>query len=159
MVGCLPWQVLLALCNVLGEAKSRPFSGASERCFIHVGSRLIFKHKTRLERFARDKHSSLLQKSVKCGRKKFYDIDTCSWTEWNKCENGPTKNSNRKLILLPGNTNQEGLNTHDFLIKVACFVIELIMLAISKETSLYRLVQGGQLYRTFPFSKGSLLLH
>ncbi len=33
------------------------------------------KHQTRQERFARDKHSSLLRKSVNYGRKKFYEID------------------------------------------------------------------------------------
>ncbi len=31
-------------------------------------------HKTRLERLARDKHSSLLQKSVNYGQKKFNNI-------------------------------------------------------------------------------------
>jgi hypothetical protein len=38
-----------------------------ERC-----SGLTCKHYTRLERLARDKHSSLLRKSVNYGRKKFY---------------------------------------------------------------------------------------
>ncbi len=36
-----------------------------------VGPGLTHKHKTRLERLAKDKHLSLLQKSVNYGRKKF----------------------------------------------------------------------------------------
>jgi hypothetical protein len=39
-----------------------------------VGSGLIHKHWTRLERLASDKCSSLLQKVVNYGRKKFYNI-------------------------------------------------------------------------------------
>jgi hypothetical protein len=42
------------------------------------------------------------------------------------------------------------------LIKVACFVRKGIMFSISKEAYLNLLVQGGQMYRAFPFSKGSL---
>ncbi len=34
--------------------------------------RLTHKHYTKLERLAKDKHSSLLQKSVNCDRKMFY---------------------------------------------------------------------------------------
>jgi hypothetical protein len=49
-------------------------SRAPERCFTRVGSGLTCKHYTRLERLARDKHSSLLQKFVTYGRKKFYNI-------------------------------------------------------------------------------------
>ncbi len=39
--------------------------------FTLVGSVLNCKHYTKLERLARDKHSSLLQKSVSYGRKIF----------------------------------------------------------------------------------------
>ncbi len=39
-----------------------------------VSSILIHNHWTRLERLARDKHSSLLQKFVNYGQKKFYNI-------------------------------------------------------------------------------------
>ncbi len=46
--------------------------GAPERFLTRVGSELTRKHQTRLERFTREKHSSLLQKSVNYGRKKFY---------------------------------------------------------------------------------------
>ncbi len=41
-----------------------------------VGSCLNHKHQTRLERLARDKHSSLLGSFVNYGRKKLYNIDT-----------------------------------------------------------------------------------
>ncbi len=54
-----------------GKANSVPYSGA--RCFTRVGSGLTHKNQTRLERLARDKHSSLLRKSVNCGRNKFYE--------------------------------------------------------------------------------------
>jgi hypothetical protein len=43
-----------------------------ERCFTRVGSGLTRKHYAKLESVARDKHSSLLQKSVNYGRNKFY---------------------------------------------------------------------------------------
>jgi hypothetical protein len=43
---------------------------------LKVGSSLACKHYTRLERLAKDMDSSLLQKSVNYGRKKFYNIDT-----------------------------------------------------------------------------------
>jgi hypothetical protein len=58
----------------VGKDRSLPYCGASERCFIHLGSGLTSKHWARLERLARDKHSSLLQKTVNYGRKKFYNI-------------------------------------------------------------------------------------
>ncbi len=55
------------------HAQSLPQSGAPEKCFTRVGSGLTGKHQTRLERLAKDKHSSLLRKSVNCSRNKFYD--------------------------------------------------------------------------------------
>ena len=65
---------LLAKSNVfwLGQ-KAPPQVGAAERCFSWIGSCLTCKHYTRLERLARDKHSSLLRKSVNYGHKKFYN--------------------------------------------------------------------------------------
>ncbi len=45
-----------------------------ERDSTEIGSVLSCKHQTRLLKFARDKHSSLLQKFVNYGRKKFYNI-------------------------------------------------------------------------------------
>ncbi len=66
-----PRQVLLAQSNVCGNTRSLPQSGVSKRCFIRVGSCLIFKHQTRLERLARDKHSSLLRKPVNYRQKSF----------------------------------------------------------------------------------------
>ncbi len=57
------------------KAKSLSLSGAPFRCFTWVGSGLICKHQTRLERLARDKRSNLLRKFVTYGRKKFYNID------------------------------------------------------------------------------------
>jgi hypothetical protein len=43
----------------------------AERFFTRAGSGLTRKHETRLERLARDKHLSLLRKSVNYGRKSF----------------------------------------------------------------------------------------
>ncbi len=50
-----------------GKARAYPIE-AHFRCYT-VGQvpGLSHKHPTRLERLARDKHSSLLQKSVNCG--------------------------------------------------------------------------------------------
>ncbi len=70
----------------VGEARSLPLSGAPERWFTQVGSSLTHKYQTRLERLNRDKHSSLLQKSVSYGQKKFYNIGP-----WSQChKNCPT---------------------------------------------------------------------
>ncbi len=58
----------------LGKARSLPYSGVFERGFICLGSNLISSHYSRLERLARDKHSSLLRKSLNYGQKKVYNI-------------------------------------------------------------------------------------
>ncbi len=55
----------------VGKARSLPYSWASERGFVHVGTCLACKHWTGSERLARDKHSSFLQKST-LRTKKFY---------------------------------------------------------------------------------------
>ncbi len=47
--------------------------------------------------------------------------------------------------------------TADLLIKVARFVKQERMFAMSKAAYLYKLVQGGQLYWALPFSKASLV--
>ncbi len=53
-----------------------------ESCFTWVGSGLTHRHQTRLERLARNKHTSLLRKSVNYGRKKFYS--TGPWRQSHK---------------------------------------------------------------------------
>ncbi len=58
----------------MGKARGLPQGRVPERCFTWVGSGLTRKFQTRLERLARDKNSSLLQKSVNYGCKKFYRI-------------------------------------------------------------------------------------
>ncbi len=50
------------------------FSGAHEKCFTGVGSGLPHKHRARLERFIRDKHTSMLQTFVNYNWKRFYNI-------------------------------------------------------------------------------------
>ncbi len=75
-----------------GKTETYP-NGAPEKCFTWVGYSLTRKHQTRLERLARDKHYSLLQKSVNYEHNKFYstgprasvtkekkfcNIDTCN---------------------------------------------------------------------------------
>jgi len=52
------------------KARSLPKSGAPDRCFTLEGSGLTLKHLTRLERPAREEHSSLLQTFVNYGLKK-----------------------------------------------------------------------------------------
>ncbi len=59
----------------LGKARSLPTSGASERCFIHLGYSFTSKHKTKLERLAMDKHSNLVRKSANYGQF-YYSIGT-----------------------------------------------------------------------------------
>jgi hypothetical protein len=58
----------------VGKAGSLPLSGAPERCFNWVDSCLPCKQYTILQRLARDEHSSLLQKFVANGSKKFNNI-------------------------------------------------------------------------------------
>ncbi len=69
-----PWQTVPAQARIVGEARSLPQSGATERWFTWVGSGLTCNHYTRMDRLARDKHSSLLRKFVNYGQKKFYNI-------------------------------------------------------------------------------------
>jgi len=60
----------------VGEANGPTLSGASESCFTRVGSGIIHRHYTRLERLARDKHSSLLWTLINDCCKKFYNLDS-----------------------------------------------------------------------------------
>ncbi len=62
-------------CLIFGsKARAYP-SEAPFRCStLGYAPGLTHKHKTRLGRLARDKHSSLLRKSVNYGRKKFYSV-------------------------------------------------------------------------------------
>ncbi len=59
----------------VGKARSLPLNGAPQRCLTCVGIALpAHTVYTILESLARDKHSSLLQKFVTCGSKKFDTI-------------------------------------------------------------------------------------
>ncbi len=60
------FQPCLMLAGMAGAYPSEFFQ------VIHAPS-LTHKHQTRLERLAKDKHSSLLRKSVNYGRNNFYD--------------------------------------------------------------------------------------
>ncbi len=68
----VPGKPLQPSLMFVGKARGLPWSGAPVRCLIWIGSGFTCKHETMLERLTRDKHSSLLQKSVNYGRKKFY---------------------------------------------------------------------------------------
>jgi hypothetical protein len=57
-----------------GKARNLTKSGAHGRCFTWAGFSLTREHQARLERLAREKRSSLLQKFVKYVFKKFYKI-------------------------------------------------------------------------------------
>jgi hypothetical protein len=59
---------------IVGEARSLTLSGAPERCFTWVGSGITRKYYNRLERLARDKHSSLLHKFANYGQKSFITL-------------------------------------------------------------------------------------
>ncbi len=63
-----PFQPILMF---VGEARSLPKSGAPEGSFTRVGSGLTRKYWTRVERLARDKHSSVLVTFVNYGRISF----------------------------------------------------------------------------------------
>jgi hypothetical protein len=66
-----PFQPSLMFVGKAGEYPSE----ASFRCStLGWAPDLAHKHQTRLERLARDKHCSLLQKTVNYGCKKFYRI-------------------------------------------------------------------------------------
>jgi hypothetical protein len=61
--GFVPGKRFLPSLMFVGEAWNLPYSGVPESCFTQVGSGLTCNHKTRQERLARDKHSSLLKSS------------------------------------------------------------------------------------------------
>ncbi len=67
-----PFQPSLML---VGKARSLLQSGAPEGCFTQVSSCITCKNQTRLERLAKDKHCSLLQKCINRGHKKFYSTE------------------------------------------------------------------------------------
>jgi hypothetical protein len=72
----------------VGKARGLLLSGAPEKGFTQVCSSLTCKYYTRLEKLARDKRSTLLQKFVTYDSKKFYNI-------------GPRlPNRTRKFVLL-----------------------------------------------------------
>ncbi len=58
------------------KVRSVPQSVSPKGGFTWVGSGLTNKHQSKLEKLAIDKHSSLLQKFVTYGRKKFYNVET-----------------------------------------------------------------------------------
>ncbi len=67
-------------CTVLADKAGAYQSEAPFRCSnLGQAPGSTRKHKTKLERLARDKHSSLLRKFVNYGNKKFYNIDP--WPE------------------------------------------------------------------------------
>ncbi len=55
-----------------GKAETYPSDAPLKCSTLGSAPGLTHKYKTRLERLARDKHSSLLRKSVNYGSKKFY---------------------------------------------------------------------------------------
>jgi hypothetical protein len=56
------------------KVRSLPMSEVPEKYSTEIGSGLLRRHQTRLEKLARDKHSSLLRKSIKYGCKKFHNV-------------------------------------------------------------------------------------
>ncbi len=66
----------------VGKARSLPYSAAPESYATWGGSGLTYKPYTRLERLAREKHSSFLRKFVNYGRKKFNNIGPRRWSIW-----------------------------------------------------------------------------
>ncbi len=93
----VPGKLLQPSLMFPGKTRDLPQSRATERCFTWVGSGLTQKHYTRLERLARDKHSSLLRKSVTYGRKKFYS--TGQWCDKFHTE-GHNFSRNQSVVML-----------------------------------------------------------
>ncbi len=58
------WQPFPVHSNVCGQVQEPSKRGAPARCFTWVGSCLTCKHKTRLEKLARNKRSSLFWKVI-----------------------------------------------------------------------------------------------
>ncbi len=56
-----PWKAFPAYIIFVGKARSLPWSGTHETWFSRLGSGHTHKHKTKLERLARDEYSKLLQ--------------------------------------------------------------------------------------------------
>ncbi len=70
-----PWQDFLAESNVCGYARAYTIEASPVRCCtLGQAPFLTQNYQTRLERHARDKHCSLLEKIVNYGHKKVYDI-------------------------------------------------------------------------------------
>ncbi len=66
-----PWQAFPVQSNVCGQGQGPTLEWSTSKV-VHLGRLcLTHKHQTRLERLSRDKHSSLLRKSVIYGRKQF----------------------------------------------------------------------------------------
>ncbi len=61
----------------VGKCRSLPYSGATERCITRVGSPLPVIL-TRLEKLAKDKGSSLLQRPLTYGHERLYNIGSGS---------------------------------------------------------------------------------
>ncbi len=90
-------------------------------------------------------------------------LDTCAWKKLSEKEIGmreqiepkycvaQPKVANTAIVTISGTVHT---NWRGRLIKIAYFVKKF---AISKTADLNQLVQGGQLYRAFPFIKGSLV--
>jgi len=57
-----------------GKARSIAWRGVFGRCSTRVGFILTHKHKTRLARFAMEKHFSLLETLINYVTKKFHKI-------------------------------------------------------------------------------------
>ncbi len=55
-----------------GKARAYPSEAPFRCCILGYAPGLTHKHKTKLERLARDKHSRLLRNSVNYDSKKFY---------------------------------------------------------------------------------------
>jgi hypothetical protein len=74
-----PFQLSLMF---LDKARSLPKGGVPERYIAQVGSCLTHKHRTRLERPARDKHPRFFGKFINYGHKKFCNIGP--WWQFSK---------------------------------------------------------------------------
>ncbi len=71
----MPFQLSLMFA---GKARVYPREAPFRCSTVDQAPALSHKHKTRLEKLAKDKRSSLLWKVVTYGRKRFYNIDTWS---------------------------------------------------------------------------------
>ncbi len=112
--------------SLMFVGKARSYTRVEHLKVASIGwaSGLTHKHKTRLERLARDKHSSSLCKSVNYGRKNFYS------TGQKLCDKKLTEKFSLKSFLLYHQGPRLGATT----LSITTFNIMTLSITLKNET-------------------------